>query len=111
IKASGARMVFVGLGCPRQEVFAYEHAGALQMPVLAVGAAFDFGAGMKEAPGWMQGAGLQWLFRLAQEPRRLWRRYLFLNSLYCMLLVAQKLGLMSQWFAREQLPTEPLKYG
>lgn len=111
IKASGARVVFVGLGCPRQEVFVFEHAKALQMPVLAVGAAFNFEAGMKEAPDWMQRAGLEWLFRLALEPRRLWRRYLLLNPLYCMLIAAQKLGLLSQWFAREQAPARPLKFG
>ncbi len=111
IRASGARIVFVGLGCPRQEVFAFEHAAALRMPVLAVGAVFDFNAGVEEAPQWMQRAGLEWAFRLAQEPKRLWRRYLLLNPLYCLLLVAQRLGLLSRWFEREEQPTSPLRYG
>jgi N-acetylglucosaminyldiphosphoundecaprenol N-acetyl-beta-D-mannosaminyltransferase len=111
IKASGARITLVGLGCPRQEVFVYEHAAALEMPVLAVGAVFDFNAGVKEAPDWMQRAGLEWLFRLAQEPRRLWRRYLLLNPTYCILLAAQKLGLMSRWFDKEQAPQHSLRYG
>ncbi|MBN9317457.1 MAG: WecB/TagA/CpsF family glycosyltransferase [Devosia sp.] len=111
VVASGARIVFVGLGCPRQEVFAYEHAKALSMPVIAVGAAFNFEAGTKEAPDWMQRAGLEWLFRLALEPRRLWRRYLLLNPLYCLLISAQKLGLLKAWFEREQAPSRPLRFG
>ena len=111
IRASGARIVFVGLGCPRQEVFAYEHAAALQMPVLAVGAAFDFNAGAKQAPHWMQEGGLEWLFRLAQEPRRLWRRYLLLNPLYCILLAGQMIGLVPGWLKRERRPLRPLRHG
>ncbi len=80
IKASGARIVLVGLGCPRQEVWAYEYRDALRMPLIAIGAAFDFHAGtLPQAPKWMQDKGLEWLFRLAQEPRRLWKRYIFLN--------------------------------
>jgi N-acetylglucosaminyldiphosphoundecaprenol N-acetyl-beta-D-mannosaminyltransferase len=76
IVASGAKMVFVGLGCPRQERWAFEHRERLPMPILCVGAAFDFHAGtLRQAPAWMQRAGLEWLFRLAIEPRRLWRRY------------------------------------
>jgi N-acetylglucosaminyldiphosphoundecaprenol N-acetyl-beta-D-mannosaminyltransferase len=82
IRASGARAVLVGLGCPRQEVWAYEYRNDLSMPILAVGAAFDFHAGtLPQAPRFLQDRGLEWLFRLAQEPRRLWRRYL-LNPLY-----------------------------
>ena len=77
IRQSGARIVFVGLGCPRQEVWAYEYREALGIPILAVGAAFPFHAGLlPQAPPWMQRAGLEWLFRLIQEPRRLWRRTL-----------------------------------
>lgn len=110
VRASGAAIMLVGLGCPRQEVFAYEHAQAIGIPVLAVGAAFDFGAGRRQAPAWMQNAGLEWLFRLLQEPRRLWRRYLLLNPYYCVLLAAQKLGLLSRWFERESTP-QPLNYG
>lgn len=84
IRATGARLVFVGLGCPRQEVFAFENAAALSCAVVAVGAAFDFHAGtQKQAPHWMQDRGLEWLFRLISEPRRLWRRYVLLNPLFC----------------------------
>lgn len=83
IKASGARIAFVGLGCPRQEVWAYEYRAELSMPVLAVGAAFDFHAGLlRQAPPWLQRAGLEWAYRLYREPRRLWRRYVYLNPLY-----------------------------
>lgn len=83
ISASGARVVFVGLGCPRQEVFTQAVHSLLAMPVLAVGAAFDFHAGLlKEAPPWMQRRGLEWLFRLASEPRRLFRRYAVTNSYF-----------------------------
>lgn len=90
IRASGAALVFVGLGCPRQEVWAYEYRDVLQMPVLAVGAAFDFHAGLlPQAPPLMQRYGLEWLFRLTQEPKRLWKRYVFLNPLYVILLTRQ----------------------
>jgi N-acetylglucosaminyldiphosphoundecaprenol N-acetyl-beta-D-mannosaminyltransferase len=83
IRDSGARITLVGLGCPRQEVFVFEHARALSMPMLAVGAAFDYHAGaVSEPPAWMQRHGLQWAYRLAQDPRRLWRRYLILNPRY-----------------------------
>jgi len=92
IRSSGARIVFVGLGCPRQEVFAFENVEALSCPVLAVGAAFDFHAGtVAQAPSWMQDRGLEWLYRLSREPRRLWRRYLYLNPLYCWNLLLQLL--------------------
>ncbi len=94
IVSSGARMVFVGLGCPRQEVFAYEMGSLLNMPLLAVGAAFAFHAGLlPQAPPHLQSKGLEWLYRLIQEPRRLWRRYLILNPYYLLLLAAQWLGL------------------
>jgi exopolysaccharide biosynthesis WecB/TagA/CpsF family protein len=90
IQDSGARIVFVGLGCPRQEVWVYEHRNALPMPLIAVGAAFDFHAGtLPQAPAWMQRVGLEWLFRLICEPRRLWKRYLLLNPAYVGLLFLQ----------------------
>lgn len=83
IRASGARVVFVGLGCPRQEVWAFEYRDRLSIPVLAVGAAFDFHAGtLAQAPPVLQRYGLEWLYRLWREPRRLWRRYLLLNPAY-----------------------------
>lgn len=94
IKSSGARAVFVGLGCPRQEVFAYEFGDHLSMPVLAVGAAFDYHAGLlREPPLWVQRNGLQWLFRLLQEPGRLWKRYLLTNTQFLALLALQALNL------------------
>jgi exopolysaccharide biosynthesis WecB/TagA/CpsF family protein len=94
IRASGARIVFVGLGCPRQEVFVSAMRERLGVPALAVGAAFDYHAGLQqEPPGWVQRAGLQWLWRLIAEPRRLWRRYLLLNPAYVTLLAAQRLHL------------------
>lgn len=94
IKASGARLVLVGLGCPRQEVFAYAMRPLLDLPLLAVGAAFDYHAGqLRKPPTWMQRHGLEWLWRLGLEPRRLWRRYLLLNPDYLARLFAQKTGL------------------
>ena len=76
IVASGARIVFVGLGCPRQERWCDAHRGRLPAVMVAVGAAFDFHAGrVRQAPPALQRAGLEWAFRLAVEPRRLWRRY------------------------------------
>jgi N-acetylglucosaminyldiphosphoundecaprenol N-acetyl-beta-D-mannosaminyltransferase len=93
VRASGARLVFVGLGCPRQEIFTWAMRDQVSLPMLAVGAAFDFHAGLAtEAPAWMQRAGLQWLHRLAGNPRRLWRRYLLLNPEYVARVVLQRLG-------------------
>lgn len=90
IESSGAHIVFVGLGCPRQEVFAFEYRKLLPIPILAVGAAFDYHAGLvKEPPAWVQRAGLQWLYRLAQDPRRLWHRYLVLNTKFVWFLMLQ----------------------
>jgi N-acetylglucosaminyldiphosphoundecaprenol N-acetyl-beta-D-mannosaminyltransferase len=90
IRSSGAKILFVGLGCPRQEVFTYEMSKHLSMPMLAVGAAFDYHAGLlQEPPAMVQRYGLQWLYRLIQEPGRLWRRYLFTNSQFVGLFLAQ----------------------
>jgi N-acetylglucosaminyldiphosphoundecaprenol N-acetyl-beta-D-mannosaminyltransferase len=94
IRGSGAAITFVGLGCPRQEAFVYEFSALVDMPLLAVGAAFPFIAeAIPQAPLWMQNAGLEWLFRLSSEPKRLWQRYLFLNPTYLLLIALQKLGL------------------
>jgi nucleoside-diphosphate-sugar epimerase len=83
INRSGAGLVFVGLGCPKQEVFAHEHRDRIDAAQLCVGAAFDFLAGGKRmAPEWMQERGLEWLFRLVSEPRRLWRRYRVTNTIF-----------------------------
>jgi N-acetylglucosaminyldiphosphoundecaprenol N-acetyl-beta-D-mannosaminyltransferase len=75
-------VLWVGLGCPKQEYWVVEHRHRLNVPViLAVGQAFDIHAGvLKRAPRWMREHGLEWLFRLLSEPRRLWRRYLLSNS-------------------------------
>lgn len=112
IRASGAAVVFVGLGCPRQEVWAYEYRQALSMPILAVGAAFDFHAGLlPQAPSRMQRWGLEWLYRLAHEPGRLWKRYLLLNPLYVTLLALQatRLGRFDPEDA--EAPGEEMRYG
>jgi N-acetylglucosaminyldiphosphoundecaprenol N-acetyl-beta-D-mannosaminyltransferase len=91
IRDSGARLVLVGLGCPRQEDFAFAMRPRLNLPLMAVGAAFDYHAGeLRLPPEWMQRAGLEWLWRLCLEPRRLWRRYLILNPAYLGRLAAQK---------------------
>ncbi|MEM9352740.1 MAG: WecB/TagA/CpsF family glycosyltransferase [Planctomycetota bacterium] len=83
VRESGAKILFVGIGCPKQEHFAYEHRESLGVVQLCVGAAFDFHAGVKPmAPSWMQRRGLEWLFRLASEPRRLAGRYVSTNSLF-----------------------------
>jgi N-acetylglucosaminyldiphosphoundecaprenol N-acetyl-beta-D-mannosaminyltransferase len=90
INDSGAGLVFIGLGCPKQDHFAADHKGRLRGVQVCVGAAFDFHAGNKQvAPVWMQRSGLEWLFRLSQEPRRLWRRYLVTNTLFILKLTHQ----------------------
>jgi exopolysaccharide biosynthesis WecB/TagA/CpsF family protein len=91
IRSSGARVVLVGLGCPRQEIFAYAMRPLIDAPLLAVGAAFDYHAGqLRKPPAWMQKYGLEWLWRLGLEPGRLWKRYLLLNPAYLARLAAQK---------------------
>lgn len=80
IRDAEVDVLFVGLGCPKQERFMAEHRESLSCVCVGVGAAFDFIAGNKlQAPAWLQRAGLEWLFRLFTEPRRLWRRYLYHN--------------------------------
>jgi N-acetylglucosaminyldiphosphoundecaprenol N-acetyl-beta-D-mannosaminyltransferase len=92
ISNSGARLLFVGLGCPKQERWIMEHRGRIPAVMLAVGAAFDFIAGTKpQAPRWMMRAGIEWLFRLCSEPRRLASRYFRNNPRF----VA---GFFQQWF-------------
>lgn len=77
MRLSGARILFVALGCPKQEYWTDQHRDRLHFPIIAVGAAFDFIAGeKKQAPPFLQGIGMEWAFRLAVEPRRLWKRYL-----------------------------------
>lgn len=90
IAHSGARILFVGLGCPKQERWMALHRGRIGAAMLGVGAAFDFLAGTKpQAPRWMQQAGLEWFFRLITEPRRLWRRYLRHNPRFVALFAVQ----------------------
>lgn len=92
IISSGARLVFVGRGCPRQERWVAENKDHLPAVLLAVGAAFDFHAGtVKQAPAWMQNNGLEWLYRLVQEPKRLWKRYLTTNSYFLYLFLVNAL--------------------
>ncbi len=80
INASGTQILFMGLGCPKQENWMAEHRDRLNCVMLGVGASFDFYAGnVKESPAWLGRLGLEWLYRLVQEPKRLWRRYLVLN--------------------------------
>lgn len=114
VNASGAGLVFIGLGCPKQDHFAAEHVDRIQAVQLCVGAAFDFLAGTKPmAPLWMQRSGLAWVFRLSQEPQRLWKRYLVTNSIFVRRLAGQLLRqrvfrLMPKQFADEAFPaTEP----
>nr|WP_315464260.1 WecB/TagA/CpsF family glycosyltransferase [uncultured Rhodoferax sp.] len=92
INASGAGLVFVGLGCPKQEHWMLAHRGRINAVMLGVGAAFDFHAGtVSRAPAWMRHNGLEWLFRLGSEPKRLWRRYLVTNTLFICLAAKQLL--------------------
>jgi N-acetylglucosaminyldiphosphoundecaprenol N-acetyl-beta-D-mannosaminyltransferase len=92
IADSGARVAFVGLGCPRQEIFVYELRELVAMPLVAVGAAFDYLAGsLRQPPERLRRKGFEWLWRLLLEPRRLWRRYLLLNPAYLALLTLQAL--------------------
>jgi N-acetylglucosaminyldiphosphoundecaprenol N-acetyl-beta-D-mannosaminyltransferase len=95
INRSGADVVWVGLGSPKQDLWMARHRAQLNAPLLVgVGAAFDFLTGRKrQAPGWAQRAGMEWLFRLASEPRRLWRRYAIYNPKFVAELALQLSGL------------------
>lgn len=91
IDAARPDVVWVGLGTPKQDLWVADHRSRLQAPVLiAIGAAFDFHAGvLRQAPRWMQRSGLEWSFRLAQEPRRLAYRYLVLNPMFVVNTILQ----------------------
>lgn len=109
---AGAVIVFAGLGCPRQEVWVYENSQLLSMPVLAVGAAFDFHAGtLTQAPAVLQNSGLEWLFRLLREPSRLWKRYLGLNPLYLWLVFLQLLSIRVNRPEDSRFPESEIRYG
>lgn len=97
IRESQADLVFVSLGCPKQETWMAVHRPHLSAVTIGVGAAFDFVAGtVKRAPTWMQRSGLEWFYRVCAEPRRLWRRYLTTNALFitrvATLLMSRRLG-------------------
>ncbi|NJM65390.1 MAG: WecB/TagA/CpsF family glycosyltransferase [Acaryochloris sp. RU_4_1] len=90
IHQSGAAIVFIALGCPKQELWMAQQQGKLEAVMIGVGAAFAFHSGeTSQAPRWMMAAGLEWLYRLAVEPRRLWQRYLINNPVFLILLIWQ----------------------
>lgn len=112
IRNSGAAITFVGLGCPRQEVWAYEYRDDLSMPLIAVGAAYDFHAGnLAKSPDFLSNIGLEWLFRMIKEPRRLWQRYVFLNPLYIWLFLLQALKIKQFDPTDATPPVEEVLYG
>lgn len=95
INESGVQILFIGLGCPKQERWMAKHRGRVMAAMIGVGAAFDFHAGMKsQAPVWIQRIGMEWLFRLTTEPRRLWRRYLYHNPRFVLLAISDLLGFL-----------------
>jgi N-acetylglucosaminyldiphosphoundecaprenol N-acetyl-beta-D-mannosaminyltransferase len=90
IRAAGLQILFIGLGNPKQERWMADHRGRIDAVMVGVGAAFDFAAGTTpQAPRWMMGAGLEWLFRLMTEPRRLWKRYFIQNPRFLCLFARQ----------------------
>ena len=94
INESGAHIVLVGRGCPRQEKWVANHLGLIHAPMLAIGAAFDFIAGnIALAPKWIQDSGFEWFYRLVQEPNKLWKRYLITNTHFIYLFITYKLGI------------------
>jgi len=91
INDSGAQIVFVSLGCPKQEKWMAANSKKIKAPLLGVGGAFPVMAGVhKRAPAWMQKLALEWVYRLLQQPGRLFKRYLFTNSLFIYLLTREK---------------------
>jgi exopolysaccharide biosynthesis WecB/TagA/CpsF family protein len=98
IANSGIGLLFVGLGCPKQEFWMAEHRGRLPCVMLGVGAAFEFHAGqVQRAPGWMRNWGLEWTHRLMAQPGRLWRRYAYTNSLFVALSAREALISLMAW--------------
>lgn len=90
INASGAQIVFVGLGCPKQEIWMAGNKGKINAVMLGVGGAFPVYAGLLErAPQWMQKLSLEWAFRLGQDPKRLWKRYMTTNSVFLWLMTVE----------------------
>ncbi len=112
IKKSGASIVLVGLGCPRQETWVFENRELISLPMLAVGAAFDFHAGtVSQAPEWFQKRGLEWFYRLVQEPRRLWKRYVYLNPLYLLMIALQFSKLKKLEIEESVAPINQMRFG
>jgi N-acetylglucosaminyldiphosphoundecaprenol N-acetyl-beta-D-mannosaminyltransferase len=106
IRASGAQVLLVGLGCPKQERWMAAHAAALPLPLVGVGAWFDFASGaVAEAPRWIRALGCEWLHRLAQQPRRLARRYAVHNPRFCCLVAWDWLRYR---LLRQSPPTTPV---
>lgn len=94
VQSSGANLVWAGMGTPWQDEWAARYSSLIQAPVVGMGSAFDFISGrVPWAPKWVQPTGLQWLYRLLQEPRRLWRRYLLNNPLFVFLVLLQLAGI------------------
>lgn len=92
INRSGAQVVWVGLGAPKQEIWMWRQRENVKPLMLGIGAAFDLLAGrIPEAPAWLQAIGMEWLYRLMREPRRLWRRYVFNNPAFLVLFTFQLL--------------------
>lgn len=90
LRESGARILFVGIGCPKQELWIHRNKRRFAGPMLGVGQAFDIHSGhTKMAPRWIQNLGMEWFYRLCTEPRRLWRRYLKNNPRYLALIAMQ----------------------
>jgi N-acetylglucosaminyldiphosphoundecaprenol N-acetyl-beta-D-mannosaminyltransferase len=88
INESGASLVFVALGCPKQEIWMHHMKGQINATMLGIGVALEVLTGQQvSAPAWMERAGLEWFFRLLKEPRRLFKRYLYTNSFFIFLLV------------------------
>jgi N-acetylglucosaminyldiphosphoundecaprenol N-acetyl-beta-D-mannosaminyltransferase len=92
INASGAKLVFVSLGCPKQERWIASMKGRINATMIGVGAAFSTLSGVKKmAPEWMRKSGLEWLYRLFQEPKRLFKRYFTTNTIFLYLLIKAKI--------------------
>jgi N-acetylglucosaminyldiphosphoundecaprenol N-acetyl-beta-D-mannosaminyltransferase len=97
IQNTGVRILFVSLGCPKQEIWMANHKEKMNTVMIGVGAAFDFHAGFKpQAPAWMQSLGLEWLFRLIHEPRRLAKRYLYNNPRFVVLALLDLVGILNR---------------
>lgn len=107
INRSGASLVLVSLGCPKQELWMQTHRGRIRAVMIGVGAAFDYHAGtLSRAPLWMQARGLEWLYRLCAEPGRLWKRYALTNSLF---LLGAARQLLSRSKSRQTRQAHPGK--